>query len=239
MRHKRRLNKRKILMTLILVFLLMTLPNWLYERLWYSDYNEYTIIKEDINLDYCGKGQEIVNGHSGYFTVFHCQNDKTYIEYKQNCGPWKNKKYWQDTMQESGCGITAMAIIFSGYGIEQTPESLREKYYPHLDGGQMSQELNKTGIKNSDFYFDKVHLSKTSIKTHLLSNRPVLVCVWNKPNKNRWTTTSHYMVLLACSADKVYVSNPNGGKNDSNSSGWYRFSEIEPYIAKAMYIESY
>jgi len=30
-----------------------------------------------------------------------------------------------------------------------------------------------------------------------------------------------------------------GLKNDSKSSGWYNFNEITPYIAKALYIESY
>ena len=35
----------------------------------------------------------------------------------------------------------------------------------------------------------------------------------------------------------VYVSNPNGGKNDSKSSGWYDFDEVVPYIAKALYIK--
>ena len=71
-------------------------------------------------------------------------------------------------------------------------------------------------------------------------NRPILVCVWNQPHDNRWTTASHYMVLLAADdKDMVYVSNPNGGKNDNKSSGWYKFKEITPYIAKALYIKSY
>ena len=30
-----------------------------------------------------------------------------------------------------------------------------------------------------------------------------------------------------------------GGENDSKSSGWYSFDEVTPYIAKALYIESY
>ena len=51
---------------------------------------------------------------------------------------------------------------------------------------------------------------------------------------------SHYMVLLATDGnEKVYVSNPNGGKNDYKSSGWYDISEITPYVAKALYIEDY
>ena len=70
------------------------------------------------------------------------------------------------------------------------------------------------------------------------SNRPVIVCVWNKPKNNRWTTSSHYMSLLACDDyDIVYVANPNGGENDSKSSGWYNINEVAPYIAKALYIK--
>ena len=53
-------------------------------------------------------------------------------------------------------------------------------------------------------------------------------------------TSSHYLVLLASDNDNlVYISNPNGGENDSKSSGWYDYDEIVPYIAKALYIESY
>lgn len=48
------------------------------------------------------------------------------------------------------------------------------------------------------------------------------------------------MALLACDDNNmVYVSNPNGLKNDSKSSGWYNIDEISPYIAKALFIEDY
>ena len=83
-------------------------------------------------------------------------------------------------------------------------------------------------------------LPKEKLQEHLKTNRPILICLWNQPHDNRWTTASHYMVLLATDDnDMVYISNPNGGKNDSKSSGWYKFKEITPYIAKALYIESY
>ena len=122
-----------------------------------------------------------------------------------------------------------------------TPEDLRQQYYPKLNYDILSKELSNTfNIKNTDFYYDSVHLSKEKLQEHLKTNRPILVCVWNQPHDNRWTTSSHYMVLLATdNNDMVYISNPNGGKNDSKSSGWYKFKEITPYIAKALYIESY
>lgn len=114
-------------------------------------------------------------------------------------------------MSENGCGITAIATILSGYEKNYTPEDLRKKYFPVMDNDKISGELSKTfGIKNSDFYYDSVHLSKDKLKSHLETNRPILICVWNKPNENRWTTSSHYMVLLAADGkDMVYISNPN------------------------------
>ena len=143
------------------------------------------------------------------------------------------------TMAENGCGITSISIILSGYNKNYSPESLRKKYYPRLDTEKISSELSNTfGIKNSDFHYDSKSLSKDVFVDHLKSNRPILICVWNKPQNNRWTTASHYMALLATDGDLVYISNPNGLENSSKSSGWYSFDEIMPYIAKALFIES-
>ena len=133
-----------------------------------------------------------------------------------------------------------MSIVLSGYGSEINPENLRTKYYPRLDYANLSKELKSYGIDNTDFYFDSKSLSEESIINHLKTNRPIIICLWNKPEENRFTSKSHYMVLLAATDDgKIYISNPNGGENDYRSSGWYYFDEISPYLAKAMYITSY
>lgn len=205
---------------------------------------KYEIIKQDYNNKYSGVGQKNIENQDGYFTTFTTEtnNQKTYKEYKQNGNySWSNNDYWSGTMSDNGCGITALSIILSGYKKDYTPENLREKYYPVLASDKISKELSYTyGIKNSDFYYDTVHLSNEAIEKHLKTNRPVLICVWNKPTENRFTTTSHYMVLLASDGNgMVYLSNPNGLENDYKSSGWYNINEIYPYIAKALYIESY
>jgi len=204
---------------------------------------EYKTIKLDTNNHYNGIGQEKVKNKDGYFSTFTTieTNKKTYIEYKQNGNSsWANNEYWNGTMAENGCGIAVMATILSGYKQNYTPEDLRQKYYPVMNYENFSNELSTTyGIKNSDFYYDSVHLSKNTIEKHLQSNRPIIICVWNKPNENRWTTSSHYMALLATDGNgMVYVSNPNGGEDNSKSSGWYQMNEVVPYIAKALYIES-
>lgn len=245
--------KRKILLLIIILGICV-----LFRRILFSDisYNlnrliskvatipEYETIKQDTNKNYSGIGQEKVKNKDGYFTKFTTveNNKKTYIEYKQNGDfSWSNNQYWGGTMAENGCGITALATILSGYNQEYTPEDLRQKYYPKLDYDTLSEELSNTfKIKNTDFYYDSIHLSKEKLQEHLRTNRPILICVWNKPYNNRWTSASHYMSLLAAdNNDMVYVSNPNGGKNDSKSSGWYNFKEVTPYIAKALYIESF
>lgn len=209
-----------------------------------GDNSGYSVIKQDFNSNYSGVGQESVSGMDGYFTTFTTveEHEKTYKEYKQNGNSsWAKNKYWDATMTESGCGITAISIILSGYGFDYTPEDLRKMYYPVLKGDLIPKELSNTfGISNSDFLYDDYHLSTDYIKEYLLSNRPVLVCVWTEPTVNRWTTASHYMVLLACDGnDMVYVSNPNGLENSSKSSGWYDFDEIIPYVAKALFVEKY
>ncbi len=179
-----------------------------------SNTSKYKTIKQDINKNYFGIGQETVNGKDGYFTTFSTIESykKTYIEYKQNGdSSWNNNQYWGGTMAENGCGITAIATILSGYGKNYTPEDLRQKYYPVLNYDTLSKELSTTfNIKNTDFYYDNVHLSKEKLQEHLKTNRPILICVWNQPHNNRWTTASHFMVLLATDdKDMVYIYNPN------------------------------
>ena len=253
--NKKKLNKKRIVIFILFIILIIYLYiNFVNNISIFSDISQnlnifnlssrYKVIKQDINKDYPGIGQEKVKNKDGYFTTFTTKDNykKTYIEYKQNGNSsWSNKEYWGGTMAENGCGITVMSIILSGYGKDYTPEDLRKMYYPVMNYEKLSSELSSTfGIKNSDFYYDSVHLSDESIIEHLQSNRPIIVCVWNNPTDNRWTTASHYMVLLAADDNnKVYVSNPNGLESDSKSSGWYGIDEITPYIAKALYIEDY
>lgn len=244
MTKKKKLNK-KILYFLYLCFLVFIFVKYsfIFQRK-SSVISNYEIIKQSKNEKYFGIGQQEIENKDGYFTTFTTEekNKKIYKEYKQNCNSsWSYKEYWGGIMADTGCGITVLSIILSGYNKDYTPENLREKYYPVLNYERLSAELSNTfSIENSDFYYDSLHLSNDYIISHLKTNRPIIICVWNKPSDNRWTTESHYMALLATDDNgMVYVSNPNGGRNDSKSSGWYNINEISPYIAKALYIETY
>lgn len=236
MREKRRKNIKKFFTLIILCIVIYYIFN--------TCIINNMIIAKSYNSNYSGTGQKYIKNKDGYFTTFITEeeNQKIYNEYKQNGkSSWAKKEYWGGTMEENGCGITAMAIILSGYGFEITPEDLREKYFPVLDYSKLSNELSEVyGIKNSDFLYSNVYFSENKLKEHLLTNRPVLICVSAGSKNNRWTAKSHYMVLLAIdNKDMVYVSNPNGLKDSNNSSGWYKLDYVIPYIAKALFIESY
>ena len=232
--------KKKKIRWLLLIIIIIYI---IFQNDTFNIFSEYKTIKQDKNKNYAGIGQQKVKNQDGYFTTFTTIDDhkKTYIEYKQNNASWSNNSYWGGTMEENGCGITALAIILSGYNKTHSPEDLRQKYYPVLKYDFLSKELSDTyNIENSDFYYNNTYFTQEKLQEHLKTNRPVLICVWSKHYSNRWTSASHYMVLLAADDNNmVYVSNPNGGENDFKSSGWYNFQEIIPYIAKVLYIESY
>ena len=147
--HKRKLNKKRFLLSLILlcvvVYLYINSHNISIKSTDFisslDNHSEYDIIKQDTNPNYAGIGQENINHKDGYFTTFTTEKNhqKTYLEYKQNGdASWSNNTYWGDTMAENGCGITVMSIILSGYHKNYTPEDLRQKYYPVMNNFQVN-----------------------------------------------------------------------------------------------------
>ncbi len=203
---------------------------------------KYTLVSTSSNINYSGIGQKFISGKDGYVTTFTTSDGKTYKEYKQNGNSsWAERYYWGGTMAENGCGITCLATLASGYGKNYTPEDLRKKYAPnkndHLAGDLISFELeNYFRIDNSDFKYSNNYFEKDYIFNWLKDDKPILICVWDKPS-SKWTTSSHYMLLLATdNISKVYVSNPNGDTNSHRESGWYDYTDVLPYIAKALFI---
>lgn len=207
-------------------------------------FSKYTLVSTSSNVNYSGIGQKSISGKDGYITTFTTSNGKTYKEYKQNGdSSWAERYYWGGTMAENGCGITCLATLASGYGKNYTPEDLRKKYAPnkndHLAGDLIAFELeNFFEIDNSNFKYASTYFEKDYIFSWLKDDKPILICVWDKPS-SKWTTSSHYMLLLATdNISKVYVSNPNGDENGLRKSGWYDYTDVLPYIAKALFIES-
>lgn len=111
--------------------------------------------------------------------------------------------------------LLVLQHLLVGYELNYTPEDLRKKYAPnkseHLSGDLIPYELKTYfHIDNSDFLYNTTYFQKDYIFDWLKDDKPILICVWNKPDSN-WTTSSHYMLLLATdNISQVYVSNPNG-----------------------------
>ena len=178
--------------------------------------------KQSFSLNNSMDNQDLDEEKDGYistYTTIRSKHKKTYKEYKQNLdSTWSNNSYWGGTMRENGCGITSMAIVASGYGLKTTPEDLRKKYYPHLEGEEMASALKKMGFKCTDFYYHNSYLNKKYISDWLKTNRPIIICVGSKKD-NKWTNSSHYMVLLDVNSEGlVYLSNTNGLDGEENSS---------------------
>lgn len=145
---------------------------------------------------------------------------RTYKDYKQDSGsPWEKNSYAGGTMKSSGCGLTSIAIVLSGYGQDVTPEDVRQKVGGKL--ADLASVLNGYGISTSR---PERTLTADEIKTHLGSNKPIIVNV-----NGEWTSSSgHYMVLAGYKEsngeDYVYVINP--GTVNSSKNGWVKLSRI-------------
>lgn len=250
LKNRKKLNKKRFIFMLLIIlgiYIIFAKYKNILTRLNISN-NENNNIIVDIqelskNENYLGIGQEKVEGKDGYDTVFNAVDGKVYKEYKQNGNSsWKNNRYWGGTFEDNGCGLATIATLLSGYGYSYTPEDLRKIYInyegEHLEGNQMSNELsNRFKIENTDFLYQSIYFKKEYIMKKLSKNKPILICVWNNPD-SRWTTSSHYMLLLATdNQNKVYVSNPNGLYGKIKMSGWYDTELVLPYIAKALFIE--
>lgn len=212
MSNKHRKKKKSRMKWIIFILLILLCALYIGNRY----LSKYALVATSTNINYSGVGQKSVSGKDGYYTTFTTSSGKVYKEYKQNGdSSWAERYYWGGTMAENGCGITCLATLASGYGMNYTPEDLRKKYAPtkkdHLAGDSISSELKTYfTIDNSDFRYADIYFEKDYIFNWLKEDKPILICVWDKPS-SKWTTSSHYMLLLATdNISKVYVSNPNG-----------------------------
>lgn len=142
-------------------------------------------------------------------------NNRTYKEYKQTVGSYKDNAFGDDRIENSGCGPTSVAIVASGYGKNYSPgdiANLMGGSGAQSSGSTISTVLNQIGIPAHAIYTP----TKQAIKEQLLAKKPLIASVDSSMNKI-FTGTGHLMAILAIDEnDNVYVSNPNPAKKN----GW-------------------
>ena len=159
---------------------------------------------------------------------------KTYIQYKQDVGPWANMSYGDNTISYQGCSITSVAIILSGFGYDLTPANWSTTGYYSVTN-QIKERLSNTTLTEISPVTVEVQSSaKANIQNHLKTGNPVVIHVLGsgKGYSSTYTQNQHYMALLDISDDgtQVYVSNPYS----TGPNGWEDINvvirSLEAYI---------
>lgn len=165
------------------------------------------------------------SAESDGYTKTYTANGKTYKEFKQGQGTYKEIKYSDGNISSSGCGPTSAAIVASGYGKDYNPgtlvEAAKKKY--HASSFTASPEATGKMLKTAGLdYTETFSLSKEQLKKHLQSGKPVVMSVDNSCG-GLFTDHTHYIAILDINkkGNKVYVANPS-----SKASGWIDIDKV-------------
>lgn len=157
-------------------------------------------------------------GYRGKYTV----GNKVYIEYLQYAGLWKGNFYMGGTMKNSGCSVTSIAVILSGFGVDKNPEDVRRI---NPNGISVTGVLESSGLKTSVVN----RPSATQVLNHLKTGNPVII----NAGHGYWSKTSgHYFPVLAVDGNRVYVSNVGS----SSKTGWYDINKVLEDNKKVIFI---
>ena len=171
------------------------------------------------------------NETEGYRGTFTDSKNRTYKEYKQGYAPWKSVPYWGGNIHGLGCGPTALAIVASGYGINQTPETIAKYMVGNTGFDTLSRALTNCVHLTNTVYHSNF---SNKLRENLNSGRPVIVSVGHSPT-NMFTDKSHIMAALAINDNsEVWISNPNSGK----ACGWISLDTVVSHLTYIITIDS-
>lgn len=148
--------------------------------------------------------------------------DKQYNVYAQGYNDvWGGMPYWNNTYGYSACGITSVAILLTGFGIDIDPPGVdADGIITNGDtlSGQLSAELAKHGLKTTSYVTDKAKVIE-----HLKTGNPVLINEHSHIGHNSYPE-GHFATLLGIDASgKIFLGDPAGG---GNNTGYYTEDEI-------------
>ena len=202
----------------------------------YGDQNYVEHVKQYLNVSEISSGEESSSGDT------YKNGDKTYHNYKQydytSTPPWYNATGEWGTIKDKGCMPSSMSIIASGYGKKSktgnlyTPKTFIEEILPGNKGSQtrgsaystydnIVSSMKKIGLKAGAKKYTSSSGAKEDMLNHLKKGNPIII----HASTGFYTGGGHFMTLLGCKGNKVYLSNPG-------SSSKHGYVEINTLISR-------
>lgn len=162
-------------------------------------------------------------------------NGIQYTEYKQNSSRWASASYWGDTIGNSGCGPTSVAVVLSGFSqtVSVTPVDVAGGM-SYTGSSTIQARLNDYGISNSVYTSNY----ESKLRSYLGSGKPV-ICSFNSTtlsDGSHFTSGSHISVALGINGDQVYISNVYNSTN--MRTGWVPISDVVSALTYLVAIDS-
>lgn len=150
---------------------------------------------------------------------------KTYHNYKQydyiSIPPYYNATGTWGNIKEKGCMPSSLSIIASGYGKKSkngnlyNPKTFVEEVLPGKGGKQeggsafstysnIVNACKKIGLKAGSQKYTSSSSAKSDMLNHLKKGNPIII----HASAGYYTGGGHFMTLLGCDGNKVYLSNP-------------------------------
>ena len=188
------------------------------------------------NLSYTKNDTDQIRktGIEGYYK----NGDKQYTVYAQGFNDvWGSKPYWDSNYGLSACGITSVATILSGFGVNKNPVDVNNDGII-TNGNTLPSQLKAQFSKYGLYCSDKIS-SKDEIIENLKKGNPVFVNVHNSKIGNNYYY-GHYVALLGISDDgKIFLADPAGASvAGGNNTGYFDQDEILPGLGECTVISN-
>lgn len=178
----------------------------------------YQAVGMDISAYITSGGGITAAGGEGYRGIYTTASGKSYVEYLQYSGMWASKPYAGGTMKSSGCSVTSVAVILSGYGIDKNPDDIRPSNGSMISITEVLQAHGLTATRINT-------PSSTQVLQHLNKGDSVIIRAGGRQAgySGMWSNGSgHYFAVLEAKGNKVYVSNVGS----STKTGWYDINTV-------------
>lgn len=130
---------------------------------------------------------------------------------------WKNIKYSTHTSRQtignSGCGTTAMAMILAQWvdksitPVETSALSLKNGYRTHSNGTAWG--FFKFCFKHYKGFSKFVQTSSLEVVKSALAEGALVVCSMNSNDNGFWTKGGHYITVIGFNDEYIYANDPN------------------------------